>query len=240
MVYVADLDQPVCEEQDAHHLADVLRLRRGEEVAVSDGQGTWRLCALEAVDAGRGERGRRSARVILRPAGAKGVDPGPVGERIVGFALQKGDRPEWTVQKLAELGATRILPLLTERTVVRLDDEGRRRRGDRLRRVAREASAQSRRTRLPRVEDPAPLEEVLVELSGRHQVAFAEPGGGTLGGCDALLVGPEGGWSPDELRAAGKLVDLGPLVLRAETAALLAAMLLGAEGFATASTRANE
>lgn len=221
LVFVSDLESPVAGPDDAHHLRDVLRLRRGETIAASDGRGGWRLCVLDAAPSNR--RGREP--LGLEPTGP--VEHRPLGgeEVAIGFALQKGDRPEWTVQKLTECGIDRIVPLLTERTVVRLDAADRRRRGERLRRVAVEAASQCRRTHLPLVADPLPLAEALNALP--VPVAFAEPGGGSLGAARAVLVGPEGGWSPAELDEAPLRVDLGPLVLRAETAALVAGVLLG-------------
>lgn len=220
LVFVDDLAAPEPDDEAVHHLRDVLRLRAGESVAVSDGRGSWRTCLWR----GTTHRGDRGA---LETAGPLCAAVAPAVPVTVGFALQKGDRPDWTVQKLTECGVDAIVPLLTARTVVRLDAAGRRRRGDRLRRIAREAAAQARRTVLPAVSDPLPLDACPQLAEGApHPAAFAEPGGGPLGTTRTLFVGPEGGWTPEELAAASGHVDLGPFVLRAETAALVAGVLL--------------
>ncbi len=221
LVFVRDLDAPELDEDARHHLCDVLRLTSGATVAASDGQGRWRACALEA----GGHRARRARDATLAPGGPV-ITVAPLTPAVtVAFALVKGDRPEWTVQKLTELGVDEIVPLLTDRTVVVLDEAGQRRRGERLRRVAREAAAQSRRVQLPLVEDPLPL-AAFAAGRGEH-AAPAEPGGGAIGPeTRCIVVGPEGGFSPGELALFPCAVGLGPTVLRAETAAIAAGVLL--------------
>ena len=147
----------------------------------------------------------------------------PAPEVTVAFAPVKGDRPEWVVQKLTELGVDRIVPLGTARGVVRWDGERAERSLERLRRVARAAAMQSRRTWLPEVTGLVPFADA-VAWEG---AALAEPGGDppTLAS-PVVLVGPEGGWAQDELAAEVPRVGLGPTILRAETAALAAGVLL--------------
>jgi 16S rRNA (uracil1498-N3)-methyltransferase len=141
----------------------------------------------------------------------------------VAFAVVKGQRPEWAVQKLTEIGVDRIVPLLAARSVVRWP------RGEsagqvvRLRRVAREAAMQSRRVWLPEVTGVTPFGEVAAQPGA----ALAHPGGGPPSlHRPVLLVGPEGGWDGGELDAGLPLVGLGPSVLRTETAAVVAAAYL--------------
>jgi 16S rRNA (uracil1498-N3)-methyltransferase len=130
-----------------------------------------------------------------------------------------------TVQKLTELGINSIVPMLTERTVVRLDTGEAARRGERLRRVAREAAAQSRRVWLPAVADPIALAQVGEAWPGDY--AMAEPGGCQLtASTQCVLVGPEGGWAPAELAGDRPTVGLGSGILRSETAAIAAGALL--------------
>lgn len=215
-VVVADLDAPDPDDDDRHHLARVLRLRPGEIVTVTDGAGAWRPCEF-------GDS--RGSGPLLRPSGPVVVEPAPAGELTVGFAPVKGDRPEWVVQKLTELGVDRIVVLRAARSVVRWDDERADRHVERLGRVARGAVGQCRRVRLPRIEVAEP-----VDLLGPGAV-LAEPGGRELTAADRIvLVGPEGGWSAEELALAGarSTVTLGGAVLRAETAAVAAGVRLGA------------
>ena len=224
-MFVADLDAPSLESDDAHHLASVLRLGEGDLVIASDGAGAHRLCRI-ALGAGPG-RGRpgRLRLVRLDPVGTVATSPPPAPPLTVGFALHKGGRPEWAVERLTELGVDRIVTFTTARTVVRLDEAGSARRAERLRRVAREAAAQCRRLRLPAIVGPLPYEAVLAgEPAG---LAVAEPGAPPVtAATTCILVGPEGGFTKDELARAPALVGLADTVLRTETAAVAAGVLL--------------
>ena len=210
-VFVEDLDALVLDPDDDHHLRRVLRLRAGEDVSASDGRGGWRPCTW--TEAG------------LEPAGEAGRSPAPTPAVTVGFALTKGDRPEWVVQKLTEAGVDVIAPFTAERSVVRWDGDKAARQHVRFARVAREAAMQSRRTWLPTVALLASFAELVAELG--DTVALASPGGpGPTLDRPALLVGPEGGFSPAELGRGLPTVGLGPTVLRAETAALATGLVL--------------
>jgi 16S rRNA (uracil1498-N3)-methyltransferase len=223
-VFVADLDAPRLEPDDAHHLANVLRLGEGDLVVASDGAGAHRLCRI-ALGAPRRGRPGRVRLVRLDPVGTVATSPPPAPPLTVGFALHKGGRPEWAVERLTELGVDRIVTFTTARTVVHLDEVGSARRGERLRRVAREAAAQCRRLRLPAIVGPLPYESVLAgEPTG---LAVAEPGAPSVtAATTCILVGPEGGFTEDELARASALVGLADTVLRTETAAVAAGVLL--------------
>ncbi len=205
---VASVDAPELDADDAHHLSRVLRIRDGEVVTATDGLGRWRACRYRAG--------------ALVPDGDVREVGRPAPPLTIGFALVKGDRPEWAVQKLTELGVDTIVPLRTARSVVRWDEARATGAVARLRRVAREAAMQSRRCWLPTIADvdvPASFPDA----------ALAEPGGAPLSLAQpTVLVGPEGGWAPAELEAAAATVALGELVLRGETAAVAAGALLGA------------
>ena len=150
----------------------------------------------------------------------------PVPALCVAFAPVKGDRTEWAVQKLTELGVDRIAVLRSTRSVVHWEGDRRHRALDRLRRVAREAAAQSRRARLPEVLDAGDADALAAALAP-VPLALADPSGPPPPpSVRAVAVGPEGGWSDEERAGAGLLVSLGPAVLRAETAAVSAAALL--------------
>jgi 16S rRNA (uracil1498-N3)-methyltransferase len=212
-VFVTDPAAPVLDDADRHHLERVLRLRPGEVVTASDGAGSLRRCVF-------------AAGAVLEPVAEVEVLPPPAPSLTVGFALVKGDRPEWIVQKLAECGIDRIVPFTADRSVVRWDGEKAARAVERLRRVAREAAMQSRQAVLPVVEDLAGLPGLLAAGSG---AALADlDGEGPSLDRPFLLVGPEGGWSEEERALAPARVSFGPAVLRAETAAMAAGVLLAA------------
>jgi 16S rRNA (uracil1498-N3)-methyltransferase len=224
MVFVEDPSAPVVVDADVRHLLDVLRLRPGELVVASDGEGRWVPCRVAPGEPARGSRGADPAGLLV-PDGPVVVEPRPAPEVTVAFAPTKGDRPEWVAQKLTELGVDRIVPLRTSRSVVRWEGERGTKAVERLRRVVREAASQSRRARLPEVTDVCRLDE-LAAVSGRSP-ALAQPGGGPPGlDRPVLAVGPEGGWDDAERDAFGPGVGLGATVLRAETAAVVAGALL--------------
>jgi 16S rRNA (uracil1498-N3)-methyltransferase len=234
MVFVDDPAHPRLDAVDLHHLLDVRRLRAGERVVATDGAGLWVPCRLALGDDGdegadgsvvgyRGARGDRTLGLVAEGPVEHQERPAPCV--TVAFAPAKGDRPEWVVQKLTELGVDRIVIVRTARTVVRWDGDRAERAADRLRRVAREAAAQSRRPWLPEVQGPVGLED-LVDLVGTA-FALARPGGEPPSlDLPAVVVGPEGGWDESERDRFPRSVGLGPTVLRAETAAVAAGALL--------------
>lgn len=195
---------------DRHHLERVLRLRRGAVVTVADGIGGWRACTLGAAG-------------VLDPTGAVQHVPMAAPVITIAFAVTKGERPELVVQKLTELGIDRISPFHARRSVARWEGERAVRHVERLRRVAREASAQSRRAWLPVVTELVDLAELL----GTPGTALADPGGDPPSlAAPTVVIGPEGGFAPEEQALAGRTVALGPLTLRAETAAIAVGALL--------------
>jgi 16S rRNA (uracil1498-N3)-methyltransferase len=187
-----------------------------------DGQGRWVVCRVTAAG---GRRPSSGGAGLLEPDGDVLVDP-PVGPPVtIAFAPVKGDRPEWVVQKLTEQGVDRIVPLVTARSVVRWDGDRADRALTRLRRVAREASAQCRRAHLPEITAVTTLDRLVADSPG--PVSPAQPGGDPPSlRCTTLAVGPEGGWDAAELAVGAPPTGLGPTVLRAETAAVVAAALL--------------
>jgi 16S rRNA (uracil1498-N3)-methyltransferase len=213
--------------EDGRHLARVLRLRIGEPVTAADGAGGWRPYRV-------GEIGAVGGAAVVRLDATAGLKREPALEPhlAVAFALTKGDKPELVVQKLTELGVDRIVPVLAERSVARPDAAKARTAVERWRRVAREAARQCRRAALPVVEELRPLQDlaghpglVVAERGGQRADALGAPPGGQL----LVVVGPEGGLADPEVEALTPWarLDLGPHVLRAETAAIAAAALLG-------------
>jgi 16S rRNA (uracil1498-N3)-methyltransferase len=224
LVFVADLRAPTLDPADARHLLDVLRLRPGEPVVVSDGAGSWMPCRVSPATAGRSGRTAEPGSIVVAD-GEVVVQPAVEPRLTIAFAPVKGDRPEWVVQKLTELGVDTIVPIHTRRSVVRWEGDRSARAVERLRRVAVEAAGQCRRPRLPEILPVSTIGD-LADLTGVAP-ALAHPGGGrpTLGH-RVVAIGPEGGWDDSELGGGGSTVGLGPTVLRAETAAVVAGALL--------------
>jgi 16S rRNA (uracil1498-N3)-methyltransferase len=216
-VFAADVEHPVLDADDVHHLGRVLRLRDGEVVTVSDGHGRWRPFRLVDGPEHLEPIGETVREVRLQP------------ELGVVFALTKGDRPEWVVQKLTELGIDHLWPLVTERTVVRWDASKAAKQQARLTKVVKEAAMQSRAVFLPRVHAVQDsLRDAVSALGGVGlDVALAEPGGKPLSDTvSAVIVGPEGGFTAEEVALVGSHVSLPGGILRAETAAIAAGVLL--------------
>jgi 16S rRNA (uracil1498-N3)-methyltransferase len=205
LVFVDDLDAPELSRDDRHHLERSLRMRAGDEIVVADGVGRWRPAVLGPVIA---VTGPVVTEVRAQPA------------ITVVFAPVKGDRPEWLVAKLTELGVDRIVPMTTERSVVRWDGAH---DLSRLRRAAREAAMQSRQARLPEIGAPV-MFATAARIEGACRADFG--GGRPSLAHPVVLIGPEGGWSDAERAADLPTVALGNTVLRAETAAVAAATML--------------
>jgi len=211
-VFVADLHDLTISHDDRHHFERVLRLRVGDELTACDGAGSWQACRFGPA---------------LEPTGPIRFVPPPFPPIAIAFALVKGGRPELVVQKLTELGVDEIIPFSAGRSVVQWDDDKARRQGERFQRVAREASMQSRRCYLPVVLDP----ETFASVATRTGATLAERHGAlpTLSQSSlVVMVGPEGGWTDEERRAVPRQFGFGSHVLRAETASIAAATILGA------------
>jgi 16S rRNA (uracil1498-N3)-methyltransferase len=220
-VFVADVDELAVTTHDEHHLVHVLRLRPGETVVAADGQGRWRLCRFTAAASGGALRSP-----ILEADGPVFSSSRLEPAVTVAFVPVKGGRPEWIVQKLTEAGVDRIVVLHSLRSVVRWEGERRSKALDRLRRVAREAAAQSRQPWLPDVVGVADLDD-LSTLLVPVPLALAQRGGDAPSlRAPAVAVGPEGGWDSSETAPERPLMGLGSHVLRAETAAVAAGLLL--------------
>jgi len=214
LVLVDDLVHPELAEDDRRHLERSLRLRSGDGLTVADGAGSWRLARFGPT---------------IEPEGPITSEPVSKRPRVVGFAPVKGDRSELVVQKLTELGVEVIVPLVTERSVVRWDAARAKRNRDRHHRIAREAAMQSRNPRPPRIEAPAALDDF---VAAWPDAALADPDGAdgpeAMSARGAVAIGPEGGFSPAELDGR-PTVRLPGRILRTETAAIAAAVFLAGD-----------
>jgi len=210
--------------EDLRHITTVLRKRTGDELLLSDGQG--REYAVKIIEAHKAE--------IVTRIEARSTQSIRAPRIILGQGLPKSDKMDWIVQKATELGVSTIVPLVTERTIVKIRDEEK--RTARWQKIAREAAMQSRRPDIPVVGPVEPFALFLRNLvpGPRTLLLFpwedgTEPVKTVLLGEDVVatvivLIGPEGGFSESEAaQARGKgfrLVSLGPNILRTETAAI--------------------
>ena len=210
-VFVQSLEIPNLSTDDQHHLLKVLRVKSTDQITVSDGVGRW----ITATISKDGDVRATSELHVVEP---------PKWALSIAFAPVKGEKPELIVQKLTELGIDEIIPLApTTRSVVRWDAAKAEKQTGRLQRVANEAAMQSRRVWLPVVH---PVTQ-LADLMHRTDVSFAEPGGVEVAAVHrTIVVGPEGGFTPEELDKSVTRVSLGESVLRAETAAIVAGALM--------------
>lgn len=208
---------------ESHHLANVLRLGRGDEVEVFDGAGNAARARVERISTERVE--------LLRLGDAPSRES-PLEIRVA-LALLKGDKMAYAVQKLTEIGVSVIAPVVSERAE---GDAGKGKSSlERWSRIALSAAKQCGRSRVPALEQARPLEEVLDDSTGpifmlEPSAELPLPSVSADKGCATVVIGPEGGWSSDELRLAKRRdltpFSLGPRVLRSETAAIAAASLL--------------
>lgn len=210
--------------EEARHLTRVLRVEPGQRFEISDNHSVY----LAEVETAHKES------VVFRTL-EQLPEPPPSARIVLYAALIKFDRFEWIVEKATELGAAEIVPVDTARSERGLD-RGAAKRVERWRRIALEASQQSRRMHLPQIAEPLDLAEALTrrathsyaldESPGIAPLLQALPAERSAQNSVAILTGPEGGWTDEEratFTAAGWTpVSMGPLILRAETAAIAA------------------
>lgn len=198
------------DDDTEHHLRRVLRLRDGDVVSVTDGARRW--CLAVAVSRGGVLALEATSKIVTEPIRSWDV--------TIASAMPKGDRLDWMVQKATELGVDRLVLLHADRSVVRWKSDRVDHQLARLQRIADEALRQCRRVVRLRIDAPRTAVEVLGDY------VIAEPGGRALVSADtAVAVGPEGGWSDAELAVARDCIDLGPTILRTETAVMAASTL---------------
>ncbi|HEX6605136.1 MAG TPA: 16S rRNA (uracil(1498)-N(3))-methyltransferase [Sphingomicrobium sp.] len=201
----------------ANYLGNVLRLKEGAQLLLFDGNsGEWLAAIADA---------RKKRMTLLVQRQTRG--PESIPDVWLAFAPVKRAQTDWLVEKATELGAARLIPVMTRRTVAE------RVRLDRLESIALEAAEQCGRTRLPDLAEALPLDRLLDTRSTERTLYFADEAGGEAAadafkpGPALILTGPEGGFTDEEralVRAAPNsiAISLGPRILRAETAALAA------------------
>jgi 16S rRNA (uracil1498-N3)-methyltransferase len=223
----------VLPRDEAEHLTRVLRLTAGDTVAVFDGRGNEFLARVVATE-------RRNVRVQILSR----IDPPaePAVSLTLVQAVLKGEKMDEIVRDAVMLGVAAIHPIVTARTEVTVAALTRGARLDRWRRIALASVKQSRRATLPEVRSPLRFEDFLEEPAASFRLMLVEPGtsaaGESIGSLRgeptppdaAVLVGPEGGWTAEELTAAWehrvRLVTLGHRTLRADAVPVAAISVL--------------
>ena len=241
VAFALDEKSVTLSEEEARHARDVLRLRPGEEVQVFDGGGQEFRCALR-------EFARDGAVLDVLEAVEPARPESPLGLTLV-IAVLKHEKFDLVIQKTTELGVSRIVPLQSERAGVRLrDSRDADKRLTRWRRIALEAAKQSGRARVPEISSSADFTLLLSGFVAEKEIVaketvrmmFSEREGRSLSTTKnevsspvkriVALVGPEGGWSDEEIELARdsgwKIVTVGGRTLRAETAAIVVVGLL--------------
>lgn len=208
---------------DAHHIADVLRMECGQTVAVCDGSGFDHICEIVSV----------SKNEILLKAKEKQPSQGEPATKVALYqALLKGDKFEFVIQKAVELGVTEIIPCDSERCVTKIDAKKAKSKVERWNKIAESAAKQSGRGIIPKVKMPMTFKQAAEDFLSRKLpiLAYEEEQETTLkqvlSSTDetdiGLFIGSEGGFAPKEAKlltdGGAKSVTLGKRILRAETA----------------------
>lgn len=212
---------------EAHHLASVRRFQTGDRVILFNGDGSEYLAEVTAI------RKKEVDLVILSSARPDRELPYPLH---VAAALPKGDRGDFLLEKLVELGVSDFTPLQTERSVVRTDTD----KLDKLRRATIEASKQCGRNRLMKIHPAADWSTWCPQQSGLRYLSHTDTESTVWSPAAAptlLSIGPEGGFSPGEItlaQASGwKTISLGSRILRVETAAVAMAAIFAHHAIST-------
>ncbi len=210
---------------DARHLTRVLRVEAGQRYEISDNRNVY-LAEIETA---------RKEHVIFRTL-EKMPAPEPAPKLILLAAIFKFDHFEWMIEKATELGAGQIVPVEATRSERGLERAAQKRL-ERWRRIALEASQQSRRTFLPEIEEPVAFDEAL-KFQATHRLVLDEDAeaprliapAANAADSIAIFIGPEGGWTEEEraefIASGWTRASLGPLILRAETAAIAALAII--------------
>lgn len=228
------LERPIREGEttlsgsEAHHLLHVMRASPGDLVTLFDGSG--REHSAQVVRVGRSD-------VHLRILRSDTVDRELPIDLTLAVSLPKGERQKWLVEKAVELGVRRLVPIRAARSVAQPAEQAL----TRLRRGAIEASKQCGRNRLLTIEEPqewAAFVPSVADVENRllaHPARLGMPEASPVGPSAVVAIGPEGGWTQEEvslaLAAGWTLVDMGPRILRVETAAIyLVALVIARTG----------
>ena len=227
-------DHIVLDGADVNHIRNVLRMKEGDELIICDGEGTDHFCRIREYEA------KRLTADIIKTCGTQAE---PSAQLVLFQGVPKKDKLELIIQKAVELGASRIVPVMTKRVIVKSgNDEKESRKTERLNSIARSAAEQSGRGIIPKVSQTVSFNEALKMaseldfniipyenadntdqgLEKSRKVFESMRGKKSIG----IFIGPEGGFEPEEVSAAVEAgcvtVSLGRRILRTETAGIVA------------------
>lgn len=220
-------DTILIEGEDYNHMKNVLRLKIGDAVTVSDGADREYICAIEEYSEGK---------AIVRIEDVCGSSAELPTELVLYQGFPKGDKMEFIIQKAVELGASRIVPVMMKRSIVRLDDKKAEKKVERMNAIALNAAKQSKRSVIPVVDrvmgysealqNAGSLDMLLLPYENAEGIAHSKTmihqvrGKRSVG----ILIGPEGGFEEQEVQAAmaigAECITLGHRILRTETAGM--------------------
>lgn len=219
---------------DAHHIINVVRCKKGDELEISNGKDLESTVVIENID---------YKNCIVTSKVTTVEKKREITPKITLFqGLPKGDKIDFILQKNTEIGVTKFVPVITERTIVKLSDKKAKKRLKRWAKIVKEASKQCMRIDIPKVKQPISFNKavsyfkdydlVLIPWEQEKKVSVRK----TIENLDksitniAVLIGPEGGFSVDEVELAKRFgavpVTLGPRILRTETAGIVISSLL--------------
>lgn len=215
--------------EDYRHIHNVLRLRIGEHITISDGQIHEYECEVDKYD-------EENAIVFARIVDVLGQSAELPVQITLFQGIPKADKMEFIIQKAVELGVTRIVPVVTKRTIVKLDEKKELKRNERYNAIALSAAKQSKRSVIPRVEHVVTFQQALsmANFLAMNLIPYEDAKGmehsrkivSEIKGKESLgiFIGPEGGFELKEVEAAMKIgaecITLGKRILRTETAGM--------------------
>lgn len=228
-------DQVIIDGTDYNHIYNVLRMKRGEELLLCDGQDKEYLCVISGFDT-------EHEKVLLDIVDIFG-NTRELPSRIILFqGYPKGDKFETIVQKAVELGVFEVVPVMMKRCVVKLDEKKAAKKVERLNTIALSAAKQSKRGRIPEVKPVMTMAEavqyakqmdyIILPYEQAEGMEYSKKviSGAKNKNSIAVFIGPEGGFEPAEVelieKAGGKTISLGHRILRTETAGMTVLSLL--------------
>ncbi len=222
-----EIEKITLSRENGIHVAKSLRMRRGDSLIVSDGEGRDFCCEIE----------QTSPEVVLKVLFVAPTDTEPEVYITLYQGVPKGDKFAQVVKQCTEIGVSEFVPVIMARSISRPDEKTAAKKVERWRKIAHEAAGQSRRGIIPKVADMMSLEDSVKKLSGDRAIVFYESGGEGLKDIlndfkrenvhsADIFIGPEGGFEPSEVEAlknaGARVATLGRRILRTQTAPLAA------------------